>query len=263
MYNHKETEWKHRTDLAIYRHPIYTKEDRVRKEEGEEEKRHRRKYEEMSEAEKRESDRRRRRYYQNRVRYYQDLCLHNDLSTFITLTFKENVTRYEDAKHYWSLGLRRLKYEIGKPIKYIAVHELQKKRGNVFHFHMLTDIGFFSYERLLTIWKYGGVHIKQIDLRKNAVRNQIGYTFKYIVKDVLNEENAKERSTERKIYCSRNLIKPNVSLQLSDKNAEDVIFENMENVEETVLYDMTNYQGIKINEVELIKIKADSADESS
>ena len=53
MYNHKATEWKHRTDIAIYRHPIYTKEDRVRKEEGEEEKRHRRKYEEMSEAEKR------------------------------------------------------------------------------------------------------------------------------------------------------------------------------------------------------------------
>lgn len=262
MYNQKTTRWKHRTDVTLYHHPIYTKEDQIEKELEKEDKCCRRKYEEMSEIEKRKSDQRRKGYYQKRVCYLQDLCLHNDLDTFITLTFKENVTEYEVAKYYWSLGLKRLKYELEKPIKYIAVHELQKKRGNVFHFHMLADIGFFSYEKLKGIWKYGGVYIEHIDLKNEKIgRKQVGYIFKYIVKDVLSEEKEKERSGGRKIYCSRNLVKPSVSTQLSDESVEDVIFKNMENVMETVMYDMKNYQGVKINEVDLVKIKNDLEDE--
>ncbi len=260
MYNRKDTEWKHRKDISIYTHPILTKNDHERKEPENEEKRHRRKYSEMSETEKAESDRRRMGYYQKKVRYLQDLCLHNELDTFITLTFKEEITEYADAKYYWSLGLKRLKYELEKPMRYIAVHELQKKRGNVFHFHMLTDIGFFSYEKLRDIWKYGGVYIEHIDLQKGDGRKRTGYIFKYIVKDVLSEEAAQDRSSGRKIYCSRNLVKPKVSYHLSDESVEDIIFENMENVIETASYDMKNHQGIKINEVDLVKIKTDLSD---
>ena len=263
MYTQKITRWKHRTDVMIYHYPIFTKEDQKENEPEVEEKCHRRKYEEMSEAEKLESDRRRKGYYQKKVQYLQDMCQHNDLDTFITLTFKEEIKEYTDAKRYWSLGLKRLKYELKKPIKYVAVHELQKKRGNVFHFHMMTDIGFFSYERLREIWKYGGVYIEKIDLKRDDGRKQIGYIFKYIMKDVLDEEIVKRRSSRRKIYSSRNLAKPKISLQLSDESAEDVIFENMENVIETDTYDMKNFQGIKINEVDLVKIKAVLADKTT
>lgn len=256
MYNKKTVKWKHRIDISVYKHPVFDKGDQSKQAvQNEETCIHRKKYDEMSDMEKERSDKRRKIYFEKKIYYLQDVCIHNKLDTFITFTFREDVTQYEDAKRYWALGLKRLKYRIERSIKYVAVHELQKKRGDVFHFHMLTDIGFFPYEELRDVWGYGGVYIEQIDAGTEAGRKQIQYIFKYIVKDVLDEIEIKERSGVRKIYCSRNLIKPDVSLQLSDESVDDVIFANMESVVETVSYDMKNYNGIKINEVDLVRIK--------
>lgn len=120
---------------------------------------------------------------------------------------------------------------------------------------MLTDIGFFSYEELRDIWGYGGVYIEHINAETEEGKKKIRYIFKYIVKDISDEEETKERNRARKIYSSRNLEKPDILLQLSDESVDDIIFEDMENVVETALYDMKNYNGIKINEVDLVRIK--------
>ena len=52
----------------------------------------------MSVREQLESDRRRMRYYKNKVQYLTDIAIHNNLGMFVTLTFKDEVVDYEDAK---------------------------------------------------------------------------------------------------------------------------------------------------------------------
>ena len=81
------------------------------------------------------------------------------------------------------------------------------------------------------------------------------YSFKYITKDILDESRKGIRNTERKIYCSRNLVRPTVEKELSGDIAEDIIFANMEYVIDSGSYDMRNYFGEKINEVDYIKIR--------
>ncbi len=255
-YNKKETFWRHKREVQLYSVPIEIEKHSVSTNSSA---KVRTKYENMDLRDKIASDKRRKSYYQRRIYYLTDLAIQNDLYTFITLTFSEQVSDYSVAQKEWDLFLKRLKYQIKKPIKYIAVHEIQKKRSlkegcSVFHFHMLCDLGYFRYEDLQKIWGNGFVFIEQIDTNDEAKIRQIMYTFKYLVKDVLQEHKTGERDKARKIYVSRNLKRPVVKKSWSEETMEDIVFLNMENILETSSYDMKNYKGIKINEVDSIKI---------
>lgn len=51
------------------------------------------------------------------------------------------------------------------------------------------------------------------------------------------------------------MSKPFEVRMLSDENTDDIIFDNMDNIAKTFRYDMRNFQGTKINEVDVVEIK--------
>lgn len=259
MYNRKEVKWKHKDTISIYNQPVRTNEEKGIIKRSDEPV-SRRKYSEMNEKEQKESDKRRVKYYTKKVHYLADLAIHNNLNVFVTLTFAECVTDYERAKKEWELFLKRMRYAVGDDIKYIATYELQKR--GAYHFHLLTNKVDVSATTWASIWKHGFVRVEKI--AKNSLRDentQINYTFKYVVKDVVEKEGKGKRSKQRKVYCSRNLDKPAEIRTLSDESVEDTIFAYMENIAKTYKYDMCNYQGTKINEVDVIEIKKEEENE--
>lgn len=252
QYNEKRTYWSHKEEVQLYRLPIDTAPYSLAAKKQKSKTRTR--YEDMDLRDQIASDKRRKKYYEKRCHYLTDLAIHNKLYTFVTLTFKEPITDYKQAQHEWDLFLKRLKYHLKRPIKYISVHEIQKKRGGVFHYHALTDIGYIDIKELEKIWEKGFVFIRQIDAFSESAIKQIIYIFKYISKDIMDEEKTGKRDTARKIYCSRNMKKPIIRKTLSDETYEDIVFANMESILETGCYEMRNYKNIKINDIDYIKI---------
>lgn len=248
-YNKKVTYWNHKEEILLYDTPIKINK-RISK------KNKRTKYENMSSRERKVSDTNRIKYYRKRVRKIIDLSIENELYTTITLTFKDEITDYKQAQKAWDLFLKRLKYDVGKDFKYIATHEIQKRRGDVFHFHVLCNLGYFPVEKLNSIWNNGFVFIRQIKSDdEETKKRQLQYEFKYIVKDILDDCKNNERDKARKIYLSRNLKRPVVEKVMSYETVEDIIFENMERVEHTCVYDVRNYRSEKINEVDAIILR--------
>ena len=96
MYNKKSVEWAHKKEINIYRHPVLSDEEKGIKKNTKLIIR-RKKYSEMNEHERTVSNKRRQSYYQRKIRYLMDLAIHNKLNLFITLTFSEKITDYEDA----------------------------------------------------------------------------------------------------------------------------------------------------------------------
>lgn len=145
-------------------------------------------------------------------------------TTFVTLTFAENVTNIEDANkkfNIWRTYIKRLKSDFA----YIGVPEFQK-RGAV-HYHLLTNINYNDYSllskdlimtyskkshsydvgRTIKGWKYGFTKVKSMD---NI--NVVGYLTKYLVKDLDNRLWGK-----RRYFYSQNLVKPHeILINLSD-----------------------------------------------
>lgn len=265
-YNQKVVLWKHEQELYKYKHSIITSDntanynDTGNASNGNDictdtniiaTQKSRTAYEDMTKSQKEDSDKRRISYYHKMIHYLINLAIHNDLYLFVTLTFAKPITDYCTAKKEWDLFLKRLKYRTDN-LKYIAVHELQKKRGDVFHFHFLCNLEYIPHEDLEKIWNNGYVYIEKIS--KDNFR-QIEYTFKYVVKDILEDTQKGKRNKARPIYRSRNLKKPQIEKSYSTRSIEEDIFDNMEYVITDGHYDIKNWRGTKINEVDYIKIK--------
>lgn len=135
--------------------------------------------------------------------------------TFITLTFKENITDIVKANkifHNWVSNIRKLK----KDFKYIAVPEFQK-RGAV-HYHVLSNLGkedkeiifkqliktgkAVKYDDLYDV-KYWSKGFARVDFIKKDYKKIYGYICKYMTKDIDNKLFGKHR-----YFNSQNLIKP-------------------------------------------------------
>lgn len=243
-YNKKVTTWNHKQEIQLYRNPI-----EISNSNKTTEPKSRTKYENMDSTHKKLSDTRRTSYYKKKIQYLIDLALHNHLDTFVTLTFKDDITDYSKAQKEWDLFLKRLKYKY-KNIRYIAVHELQKR--GVYHFHFVCDLNYIPNEILEKIWGNGFTYIRKIKITDNF---GCAYLFKYILKDILKDTEKGKRSKARPVYCSRNLEKPHIEKKYSTHPIEDDIFDNMECVIEDGHYDVKNWCGVKINEVDYIKIK--------
>ena len=166
--------------------------------------RKRRDFEELSSIEKAESMQRRKAYYQDKrfeIKRIID-CNYDDKSTFLTLTFKENLQDIETANREFTLFIKRLKrYLKNQQLKYIATWELQQ-RGAI-HYHLvLFSVPYIKNDKLSEIWSNGFIKINKI---KETVKNEaVGvYITKYFVKDLEKKANQKKA-----YFCSRNLIKP-------------------------------------------------------
>ena len=166
--------------------------------------RKRRDFEELSSIEKAESMQRRKAYYQDKrfeIKRIID-CNYDDKSTFLTLTFKENIQDIERANREFTLFIKRLKrYLKNQQLKYIATWELQQ-RGAI-HYHLvLFSVPYIDNKKLGELWANGFIKINKI---KETVKNEaVGvYITKYFVKVLEKKANQKKA-----YFCSRNLIKP-------------------------------------------------------
>ena len=131
-----------------------------------------------------------------------------ELTTFLTLTFKENITDVKIANLTFNRFIVRMRKE--RPdFKYIAVIEFQK-RGAV-HYHLLCDLDISglktesetkAYERTFAKgeWKNGFVKIKPVA----HVDNMGAYFCKYLSKDMFDER----MFGKKKYFCSQNLRQP-------------------------------------------------------
>lgn len=147
--------------------------------------------------------------------------------TFITLTFKENLTNIQEANkkfNWWISNIRKKK----KDFAYIAVPEFQK-RGAV-HYHLLTNLDikqnhdiiisqeFKKNQYDVIYWPHGFTSV--FDLKD---MNVVGYLTKYMTKDIDNR-----LWGHRRYLCSMNLKRPS-TLFLNPNEIEDlsIIFDIM------------------------------------
>ena len=166
--------------------------------------------------------------------------------TFITLTFKENLTDIVQANkifNAWVSNIRKLK----KDFKYIAVPEFQK--WGAVHYHVLSNLGredtniiYLQKERvgkakdLTTIYdvKYWTKGFARVDFIKSDYKKIYGYICKYMTKDIDNKLFGKHR-----YFNSQNLVKPQTEyLDLTKKEDYDYFIKltNNKSVEYTSDY---------------------------
>lgn len=147
----------------------------------------------------------------------QRLCKANRDSweSFITLTFKENITDIAYANrifHAWVVNVRKIK----KDFKYVAVPEFQK-RGAV-HYHVLSNLGkndsgiimpqksrTEKTKDITTLFdvKYWSRGFARVDFIKSDYKKIYSYICKYMTKDIDNKLFGKHR-----YLSSQNISKP-------------------------------------------------------
>lgn len=93
----------------------------------------------------------------------------DDKTSFMTITFKENVTNIEYANAEFKKFIKRLNYKLFKTkkaeLKYIAVWELQK-RGAI-HYHIIFfSLPYIAHTELRKLWTLGSINIKKINVDK-------------------------------------------------------------------------------------------------
>lgn len=118
-------------------------------------------------------------------RILRRIILNQDLSrtSFLTLTFKENLTDLKKAKYEFEKFLKRLNYHLYKTkksmIKYIAVPE-QQQRG-AWHFHILLfDVPYIPNDDIARIWQNGFIKINQVKFQN--ILEVYKYITKYLTK---------------------------------------------------------------------------------
>lgn len=203
--------------------------------------RKRRDFEELTSIEKAESMQRRKAYYLDKrfdIKRIID-CNFDDRSTFLTLTFKENIQDIETVNREFTLFIKRLKrYLKNQQLKYIATWELQQ-RGAI-HYHLvLFSVPYIKNDKLSELWGNGFIKINKI---KETVTNEaVGvYITKYFVKDLEKKANQKKA-----YFCSRNLIKPKETKKKLD-------FDEMNDIltdEEDLLY-IKNFTAKELIEID-------------
>ncbi len=168
--------------------------------------------------------------YQARIRAgsnIRQLVKENNLKYMWTLTYADEITSREIALDDFKKFIKRLTYQIGDKIPYVAVTEVQKARQRktgtaVLHFHMAID-RFIDIKALYKAWKHGFVFVstyengKKISGDKNSVAS---YLSKYLKKDM--EENPQNEG--KKMYLnSKGLNRPNKGHGVAtDEEREDI-----------------------------------------
>lgn len=167
--------------------------------------------------------------------------------TFITLTFKENITDISIANkifNAWRTNIKKLKSDF----KYLAVPEFQK-RGAV-HYHILSNLGIEDKDIILKQQKKTGKAVKfddlydvkywtkgfaRVDFIKNDYKKIYSYICKYMTKDIDNKLFGKKR-----YFYSQNLDKPfETYLNLSNSRDFDYFMNIMKdsNIEYKSVYE--------------------------
>lgn len=129
------------------------------------------------------------------------LCNFSNKSTFLTLTFRENMEDLTEANKMFKAFVRKIKKE--RPdFKYIAVIEFQK-RGAI-HYHLLCNLKYMRFNKIRSYWR-DVVGEGNIDSERITHVDNIGaYVIKYMTK-----EDADPRLIGKKMYqTSQGLDRP-------------------------------------------------------
>jgi len=140
-----------------------------------------------------------------------------DLKVFITLTFDDkkssdgSFTDITKCNLIFSNFIKRLKRQY-PDLLYLAVPEFQgdyyfrskikKEHGGNIHYHVLSNLSYIDSKKLEKIWSYGFIKINNI---RHVSRVGL-YVAKYIAKELFDGRLA----GKKKVFCSRQLIKPEV-----------------------------------------------------
>lgn len=133
---------------------------------------------------------------------------YGEISKFMTLTFKDNITDIEISNYEFKKFIQRLNYDVYKSkksiAKYTVVPEVQK-RGAIHYHCVFYNLPYTSHSKLVELWQYGDeidkgtVNIKKID----KVDNVGAYVCKYLTKDTSSVFEGKKC-----YFNSRGLLKP-------------------------------------------------------
>jgi len=169
-------------------------------------------------------------------------------STFLTLTFQENIEDLELAnetfKRFVKYMNQDLKKKNHKSLKYVAVIEFQK-RGAI-HYHLLCDLPkYYSFTKLRNRWRQAisASYIAGTGSTKQERIDKVDNVGAYIVK-YMTKEKADERLIGKKMYqTSRGLVKPQEVAFKSDIEFKKFM-ESHGIVNETKKVYQTNYNDV-------------------
>jgi hypothetical protein len=160
-----------------------------------------------------------------------------DISKFITLTFKENMTDLTQANNEFKKFIKRMNYETKLKLQYTWVIEFQK-RGAI-HYHMIFyNLPYMPNKRLAEIWGNGFIKINKID----SVDNLGSYVVKYMTKT------DDERLHKRKCYGNSKNLKIPIEIKKDSRDGNPDYLPNIEptyqsiheNEHQTVVYTQYN-----------------------
>lgn len=196
-------------------------------------------------------------------------CNSNDFKTFITLTFKDNITDLSIAYNRFRDFIKRTgKFQ--KDFKWVCVPEFQKS-GRV-HYHMITNIDLDNTDLIykqvdlnntyyhLKTWsqiiknkKIDSLGFDSVELIKdkdgNDTKKICGYISKYMSKSYIEDC----FYNHNRYYSSNNLIRPYEILIDIQDDKDRLIFEDiMKNSD--IIYDNT-YKDCFDNDITFIEIK--------
>lgn len=200
MYNIRIIETNDKIEVWRYDKPIHSNYSMV---DMKNDNKQRRKYSELSYSEKADSFKRKSKYYEERkhdIRRLIEMNYKPNETKFVTLTFRDEMEDVADANYLFNKFIKRLKYKLGKDVKYIAVWERTKK--NRIHYHLIVfDLKFMKWKDLESVWKHGFVKINDVS---HVERCNVG---RYISKYFSKELDVKDMH-KKAFFTSRNLKKP-------------------------------------------------------
>jgi len=134
-------------------------------------------------------------------------------TTFMTLTFAENVTDLRWANYEFTKFIQRLRYETKLDVQYVAVAEFQERGAIHYHLIIFNIPRGWTAARIEIVWGHGRLEWRKLYKARNAA----AYITKYIVKaqDTLYKKNI------RGYFTSRGLIRPQVVFTMSLDNIAD------------------------------------------
>lgn len=151
-------------------------------------------------------------------------------TSFLTITFKENIDDIEYANKEFKKFIKRLNYKVHKTkkakLKYIAAWELQK-RGAIHYHIILFSMPYIKYENLKNMWPLGSVFINKIkvDKKENVGR----YISKYLEKNIDDQDFLLKYMHKKRVFKSKNLKMPLEIRELNDKlkefNDDEILFQ--------------------------------------
>lgn len=157
-------------------------------------------------------------------------------STFITLTFEQNISNIDEANKRFRYFVDKVK-RVYKSFKYICIPEFQK-RGAV-HYHLLTNIDIDNKDLIYSQEnnpkfkhvKYWIDGFTKVDNLKKDIKKIVGYISKYMTKDADNR-----LYNHRRYFYSRNLKQPTINF-LNLENPKHLEFYSNMLQQKTVIYE--------------------------